>query len=119
MCGRFSLYFIFRTDRKLLAFAGLWERWERGGQTIESCTIIVTSANDTTRPIHERMPVILDRKDYDRWLFTSFEVALQDLLVPCPVHWLKCHPVAERVGNVRNDDEQLIQPAPVNGLLWE
>ncbi len=41
------------------AFAGLWEHWE-GGDVIESFTIIVTEANELLRPIHERMPVILD-----------------------------------------------------------
>lgn len=46
------------------SFAGLWERWENVEKVIESCTIIVTEANDLTRDIHDRMPVILDPSDY-------------------------------------------------------
>ncbi len=53
----------------LFAFAGLWERWSGGeGEVIESCTIIVTEANELLRPIHDRMPVILDPADLGAWL---------------------------------------------------
>jgi len=113
-------YFIFRQDREPLAFAGLWERWEREGQTIESCAIIVTDANTATRPIHDRMPVILAPEDYTRWLSPVSAEAAQALLAPCPADWLACHPVANRVGNPRIDDPRCIQPVrvPVNESLW-
>jgi len=52
------------TRGDILAFAGLWERWEHAGQVLESCTIIVTGANAVTRPVHDRMPVILGE---DAW----------------------------------------------------
>jgi putative SOS response-associated peptidase YedK len=67
------------------AFAGLWERWqEPGGEPIDSCAIITTEANEPMRPLHNRMPVILDPGDYDPWLDPKFrEVdALRALLVP-------------------------------------
>ncbi len=52
-----------------VAFAGLWERWAGPeGDVIESFTIIVTNANELLRPIHDRMPVILDPADYALWL---------------------------------------------------
>jgi putative SOS response-associated peptidase YedK len=41
------------------AMAGLWERWDKGNEPVESFTIIVTVANEVVRPIHDRMPVIL------------------------------------------------------------
>jgi len=48
-------YFITMEDREPFAFAGLWERWEGAdGETIDSCAIIATPANDTTlmvRPV--------------------------------------------------------------------
>lgn len=113
-------YFIYRQDRQPFAFAGLWERWERAGQVIESCAIIVTEANATTRAIHERMPVILAPADYARWLSPLSAEAAQTLLAPCPAVWLTCHPVADRVGNVRIDDPRCIQPVriQVNESLW-
>ncbi|MBX3436907.1 MAG: SOS response-associated peptidase family protein [Planctomycetaceae bacterium] len=39
---------------RLFAFAGLWERWEKGVTPIESCTILTTDANDDMQPIHDR-----------------------------------------------------------------
>jgi putative SOS response-associated peptidase YedK len=51
---------------ELFAFAGLWERWkDPAGEWIRSCSILTTSANSVTSPIHDRMPVILNREDYD------------------------------------------------------
>ena len=38
------------------AFAELWEHCQRGERVVESCTIIVTVANDLTRDIHDRLP---------------------------------------------------------------
>jgi len=48
--------------------AGLWERWERSEQAIESFTIITTVANEFMQQLHERMPLILNRNDYEQWL---------------------------------------------------
>jgi len=49
--------------------AGLWERWMADDNVaLESCTIIVTDANDLVRNIHDRMPVILAREEYEEWL---------------------------------------------------
>jgi len=61
-------YFIGLQDGAPFVFAGLWERWEREGQAVESCTILVTQANERIGEIHDRMPVILEPKDYDGWL---------------------------------------------------
>jgi putative SOS response-associated peptidase YedK len=62
-------WFIALKDRETMAFAGLWEVWQNPeGVSIESCTIIVTTANEIMRPIHDRMPVILAPGDWDAWL---------------------------------------------------
>jgi putative SOS response-associated peptidase YedK len=51
------------------AFAGLWERWSPpGAPPVETCTILTTAANELVRPVHERMPVILDPERYPAWL---------------------------------------------------
>ena len=56
-------------DGELFAFAGLWERWkDPSGQWIRSCSILTTTANAVTSAVHDRMPVILSRDDYDLWL---------------------------------------------------
>ena len=90
-------WFIARRDRDPLAFAGLWERWiSPAGDTLESCCIIVTNANALMRPIHERMPVILDPADWDAWLAPDARdpAALQALLQPYPADDLAAWPVA-------------------------
>ncbi len=65
-------YAIGLKDDSLFAFAGLWERWKdkATGQTLETYTVITTDPNELMQPIHNRMPVILHRRDYQRWLTT-------------------------------------------------
>ena len=64
-----------RRDLGPFAFAGLWERWQSkaDGRVIESCTIITSQPNDFMRSIHNRMPVILDRERFERWLASDTE----------------------------------------------
>jgi putative SOS response-associated peptidase YedK len=80
-----------------LALAGLWEHWQRPdiGETVESYTIITTTANDFMAPIHDRMPVILGKRDWDAWLDPEAgnTLLLQSMLTPCPDEWLECSPV--------------------------
>jgi putative SOS response-associated peptidase YedK len=79
-----------------LALAGLWEHWRRldTGETVESYTIITTTANDFMAPIHDRMPVILGKSDWEAWLNpeTGNPLLLQSMLAPCPDYWLECAP---------------------------
>ncbi len=89
--------FAFRLhDGQPFGFAGLWEHWEApDGEAIESCTILTTDANELVRPIHDRMPVILDPKDYDVWLDPALQKAesLQQLLCPYPSEAMISNPV--------------------------
>ncbi len=92
------------------AFAGLWERWQpREGSPLETFTIITTDANEVTEPLHDRMPVILERRDYERWLDAGDPAQPPiDLLRPYPAQKMLAWPVSNRVGNVRNDDPELL-----------
>lgn len=49
-----------------MAFAALWETWKGEGETLESCCLVTTEANDVMAEIHNRMPVILDPQDLGR-----------------------------------------------------
>src|SRR4029077_12552075 len=90
-------YWIGFTDRRSFAFAGLWDRWtdRASGEHIETYTIITTEPNGLCAPIHNRMPVILDPADYERWL--SAETPPEDLLRPFPVAEMAAYPVSTRV----------------------
>ncbi len=107
-------YRILSADGGLFAFAGLWERWEKGGgEALESFTIITTKTNCKLAPLHGRMPVILDPVDFERWL--SPDLAANDaleLLRPAPDGAVDFHAVSKHVNNARNDDPACIEPVP-------
>ena len=104
-------YAIRAADGALLAFAGLWDRWEGPDGALDTCTILTTAANALMAPIHDRMPVILDPADYAAWLDpAALPGALQALLRPCPADRLRLHPVGPRVGNARNEGPGLAEP---------
>jgi putative SOS response-associated peptidase YedK len=104
--------FYFRlSDGEPFAFAGLWEHWQDAtGEEIESCTVLTTEANDLMRPIHNRMPVILEPKNYDLWLdseATKLEL-LQPLLHPYPTEEMTAYPVSTVVNKPVNDSAECI-----------
>ncbi len=104
-------YAIVPADAPLFAFAGLWERRDKGETPVESFTIVVTDANAALRPIHERMPVILQREDYDAWLDPTTPLArLQALLHPIEDTAVRAYPVSRRVNDPRHDDPDLVRP---------
>ena len=110
-------YVIRRTDGQPMAFAGLWEVWHDSehpdGVPLRTCVIITTSANKLMKPIHDRMPVILDPADWDSWLNPDTDPAdLEQLLVPAPAEGLEAYPISTRVNNVRNDSPELLEPLP-------
>ncbi len=95
----------------MLSIAGLWDQWKdpETGEAISRATLIVTSANDFTRRIHDRMPVLLERHDLDAWLTRKAGV---ELLLRAPNDLLRMWPVSKRV-NVSgrgDDDPGLIEP---------
>ena len=110
--GRKQPFFIHMKDDRPFAFAGLWERWKREDQEIESCSIIVTEANDVLKPIHDRMPVILYARDYDRWLDPKIgdQATLQGLLKPYPADEMTAYPVSTFVNNPRNESPRCLEP---------
>lgn len=68
-----------------MAFAGLWEHWKHDSDEITSTTIITTDADEAIKPLHNRMPVILDKPAWDVWLDPEAKPdTLQSLLMPAP-----------------------------------
>jgi len=103
-------YHIHLANGGLMAFAGLWEHWEADGRVLRTCTILTTDANAAIAPIHDRMPVILERGDYATWLAPDASPAvLQGLLKPCSDHILKADPISRHVNSPSNDDPACIE----------
>jgi putative SOS response-associated peptidase YedK len=96
--------------QSVFAFAGLWDHWDKEGAGFESCSIIVTSANETMQPIHDRMPVILNQAQYNIWLAADHfnRAQLESLLVPYTGE-LKTYPVRRLVNSPKNDDPRCIE----------
>ncbi|NWG33301.1 MAG: SOS response-associated peptidase [Chloroflexi bacterium] len=107
-------YYIYMQDRRPFAFAGLWDTWESpDGSSVKTCTIITTEPNELMASLHDRMPVILHPRDYDRWLEASPQTPenLLALLKPYPAEAMSAHPVSPLVNKPENDTPQLIVPA--------
>lgn len=105
-------FYFYLNHHQPFGFAGLWESWHSpSGDQIESCTILTTIANEIMQPIHDRMPVILEARDYDRWLDPSVESSkLLSLLRPYPDQQMSVHPVSPQVNSPRYDSPDCITP---------
>lgn len=103
-------FWIHRPGREPFAFAGLWARAKReDGSKLYSCTIITTEPSELMAPVHNRMPVILDRGDEAGWLDREAEDG--DLLAMLrPTEDLELTEVSEAVNSVREDGPHLLEP---------
>jgi putative SOS response-associated peptidase YedK len=112
--GGKQAYLIGLRDNQPFGLAGLWERWEKGGEPVESCTILTTEANELMRPIHDRMPVIIPKEQYGQWLDPRSQDVeeLDKFLVPFPAEGLRAYRVSSVVNNARNDVPQCVQAIP-------
>ncbi|MEJ2188230.1 MAG: SOS response-associated peptidase [Acidobacteriota bacterium] len=104
-------HFIHFTDGRVFAFAGLWERWTKGGgEPLETFTIITTEPNEVVVRLHDRMPVILAPDHFDEWLEPSplRPDRLRRLLSPFPEEGMEAYPVSTRVNSPANDDASCV-----------
>ena len=99
-----------RVDGEPVALAGIWETWKSpDGERLQTFATITTDANSLLAPIQDRMPVIVQREDWPLWLGeVDGEVAA--LLRPAAKDVLRFWPIDKKVGNVRNDGPDLIEP---------
>ena len=103
-------YFVRPAAAEVFALAGIWDHWEgKQGEVIESVAIITTSANELMRPIHDRMPVILEEEDAAEWIesTTKLEKALA-MLGPCSSARMVAYPVSSLVNSARRDGPECV-----------
>jgi putative SOS response-associated peptidase YedK len=115
--GKREPYCVRLRDGRPFAFAGLWDQWQStDGELVESCTIVTTDANDLVRPLHDRMPVIVDPQDYERWLDRRIQdpAKLREILKPYPSERMIAYPVSAAVNNPRHDDARCVEPESTN-----
>ncbi len=93
-------------DGSPFAFAGLWEQWNGPSSgPIETCSTITTDPNELMATVHDRMPVILQPADYDRWLDPANQDIneLESLLVPYPSEEMNVEEVSTVINYARNE----------------
>jgi putative SOS response-associated peptidase YedK len=83
-------------DHQPFAFAGLWEHWQREGESVESCTLLTTEANPMVAEVHpkKRMPVMLiGETAYAQWLRSEFtqRTSLESLFIPLENKFMEYH----------------------------
>lgn len=109
-------FYMVPRDAHPLAFAGLYEFWsdpsDPDAPTLTTCTIITAPSTGELAEIHDRMPLVLARDTWARWLDPT-EKEPVDLLRP----WDEAHgellelrPVSSRVNKVDHDDPTLVEP---------
>lgn len=107
-------HFVHSAKAEPLALAGLWASWKDpvSGDRVRTCTIITGEPNDLVAPIHDRMPVVLPRKSWAKWLDPDEHdpAALQDLLAIYPTSALGAHAVSTLVNKVQNNIPELVEP---------
>ena len=106
-------YLIRLRSGALFSFAGLWETWAGPEGELRTFTIITTEPNALMARIHDRMPAIVAREQYARWLDPSLRDAaeIQRMIASYPAGELEAIPVGSRISNVRNQGPELIEPA--------
>jgi putative SOS response-associated peptidase YedK len=113
--GQKQPMFITVPDKKPLAFAGLWETWNRQDQQnlpYRSCTIITVEACEAVREIHHRMPAILKPELYELWLDPQNQDVgrLKDILQKGLITNLVSYPVSKKLNSTRSNDPSCIEP---------
>jgi putative SOS response-associated peptidase YedK len=97
-------YYFTRRDGQPITFAGLWDKWrnKQAGETINSCTMVITNANEFVADVHDRMPVVLEPDQFEPWLTGR---AGMEVLKTAANDVLQKWPVSKRVNSSRASDD--------------
>ena len=104
----------------VFGLAGLWELWQDpAGNELETMAVLTCAPNEMMADLHDRMPVILDPKDYDRWLDSDQQDGSRaaKLLKPYPADKMAAWPVSTYVNKAGNEGEKCIEPVGQQGLF--
>lgn len=104
-------FYLHRTDGRPLLVAGLWSAW--GAGRMLTCAVVTTAAVGQCARVHDRMPLLLEEPDWDRWLDPDRPAPTELLAAPPEVGGLALRPVSTLVNKVANNGPELIEPVDV------
>jgi putative SOS response-associated peptidase YedK len=96
-----------------MSLAGIWTSWRAGTpEEQRSFSIMTITANSLMEKIHDRMPVILDPKHFDKWLDPEIHEPEQvgAMLKPCPAELMECAVVSTLVNKPANNRAEVLEP---------
>jgi putative SOS response-associated peptidase YedK len=100
-------------EGEVFAFAGLWDEWtSTNGEVIESCTVLTTGPEFSSRRSARSNASHCGAGKYDLWLdpdVTDFE-EIRDILKPCDANLMRRYPVSMKLNNSRIDDAESASP---------
>jgi len=115
-------YIITSNEKNYFAFAGIYDYWYDNtiGKTILSCALLTTKPNKKIETIHDRMPVILDKTDWNTWLdLNSNYEQLNKLYIPYFDDKMNITEVNELVNSVKNDSKECIEASKKIKLIQD
>jgi len=107
-------------EPRLIAFAGLYERWRDGeGGEVDTVAILTCPANRTVTPLHDRMPVVLSPEHFAAWLDvkTTTAEAAAEYLLPAPGDLLEAVEMDPKINDSRKDEPGVQEPLQKELLL--
>jgi len=104
-------YRFYLPGEKVFAFAGIWEEWKGAdGEVIRTVSILTREADEKVKPVHNRMPVILNPEEEQAWLGEKDKLQkLIDLLEKHRGPELQAYQVSEAVNSPKNNSPQLLE----------
>lgn len=113
--GAKTPFFMYAGDGEPLFMAGLWSTWRpkdgpKDAPPLLSCTIITTDAAGPLAEIHDRMPLTISERDWDRWLDPDAPIDEGLLRGHGDLDRIEVREVSRLVNNVRNNGPELIEP---------
>lgn len=116
--GAKTPFFMYAADGEPLFMAGLWSTWRpktkdedaRSSVPLLSCTIITTDSAGPLADIHDRMPLTVSERDWDRWLDPDAPIDDGLLRGHGDLDRIEVREVSRLVNSVRNNGPELIEP---------
>ncbi len=100
-----------RTDGVPLLFAGLWSRWRPKGSEddwLHTFTVVTRDSTGAVAELHDRMPLLVDPGDRERWLIPDGDP--REALLAAPLPELALDRVSQRINDARHDDPACLAP---------